>query len=82
VRRGFLPTPTCNDTINKTLPKSQARRNDSIVRRILIGEMGVSVPRQDGHPFRLSPLFTQEMMGFPYGWPELPFLSTSGKAKR
>ena len=31
-----------------------------------------------GETSRLSPLFTEEMMGFPLGWTELPFLSESG----
>lgn len=33
----------------------------------------------DGQTSRLSPLFTQEMMGFPFGWTELPFLSQNGE---
>ena len=75
----LLPTPTCNDAINQSLPKSQEERNDSIVKRILTGEMGVSVPKEDGQPFRLSPLFTEEMMGFPFLWTTLPFLRVSGE---
>ena len=30
---------------------------------------------------RLSPLFTEEMMGFPLMWTALPFLSESGAPK-
>lgn len=37
---------------------------------------------KDGNIFRLSPLFTQEMMGFPLGWTELPFLSGNGEPRR
>ena len=81
--RGFpaplLPTPTCNDATNQTLPKSQEERNDSIVKRIIAGEMGASIPKEDGHPFRLSPLFTEEMMGFPFLWTTLPFLRHNGE---
>lgn len=77
----LLPTPTCNDAINQSLPKSQAERNDSLVKRILTGEMGVSVPREDGQGFRLSPLFTEEMMGFPFLWTTYPFLRGSGAPK-
>ena len=35
----------------------------------------------DGGFFRLSPLFTEEMMGFPLMWTTLPFLSTNGAPK-
>ena len=79
VVNGILPTPTCNDAINQSLPKSQERRNDSIVKRIVAGEMGASIPKEDGQPFRLSPLFTEEMMGFPSLWTTLPFLRTTGE---
>ena len=79
-KRGwFLPTPTCNDATNQSLPKSQEERNDSLVKRILKGELGVSIPKKDGHPFRLSPLFTEEMMGFPLMWTSWPFLLESGE---
>ena len=33
----------------------------------------------DGQPFRLSPLFTEEMMGFPLMWTTLPFYSENGE---
>jgi hypothetical protein len=36
-----------------------------------------SVP--DGESSRLSPLFTEEMMGFPLMWTTFPFLSQSGE---
>ena len=112
----MLPTPTCNDAINQSLPPSQAKRNDSIVKRILTGdipsamlptprankvngcdlnnpkiaernhanleeEVAKMVISQDvdaGKGFRLSPLFTEEMMGFPLMWTTLPFLSANG----
>ena len=34
-----------------------------------------------GLPSRLSPLFTEEMMGFPFLWTTLPFLRPSGAPK-
>ena len=34
---------------------------------------------KDGNIFRLSPLFTEEMMGFPLMWTTYPFLSQSGE---
>ena len=36
---------------------------------------------KDGKYFRLNPLFTEEMMGFPLMWTALPFLSESGAPK-
>ena len=78
-RENLLPTPTCNDATNQTLPKSQAERNDSLVKRILKGELGVSISKKDGHHFRLSPLFTEEMMGFPLMWTTWPFLLGNGE---
>ena len=35
----------------------------------------------DGKAFRLSPLFTEEMMGFPLMWTTLPFLPPNGAPK-
>ena len=36
---------------------------------------------KDGNYFRINPLFTEEMMGFPLMWTALPFLSESGAPK-
>lgn len=66
---GILPTPTANDMKNKTLPISQLKRNDSIVKRILIADSTV------GRDSQLNPRFVLEMMGFPSNWTELPFLN-------
>ena len=76
---GLLPTPTCNDSTNASIPPSQGKRNDSIVKRIVNGEIPTDYsPNTDGTPFRLSPLFTEEMMGFPFLWTTLPFLKRDG----
>ena len=76
---GLLPTPTCNDSTNASIPPSQGKRNDSIVKRIVNGEIPTDyAPNTDGTPFRLSPLFTEEMMGFPFLWTTLPFLKRDG----
>ena len=75
----LLPTPTCNDSTNASIPPSQGKRNDSIVKRIVNGEIPTDyTPNADGTPFRLSPLFTEEMMGFPFLWTTLPFLKQDG----
>lgn len=38
--------------------------------------------KKGGHTFRLSPLFTEEMMGFPLMWTTYPFLLQSGGQNR
>ena len=75
----LLPTPTCNDSTNASIPVSQGKRNDSITKRIVTGEIPTEwTPTNDGPAFRLSPLFTEEMMGFPFLWTTLPFLRQGG----
>ena len=44
-------------------------------------ENGAITAAKDGKTSRLSPLFTEEMMGFPLMWTALPFLSESGAPK-
>ena len=76
----MLPTPTCNDATNQSLPPSQEERNDSIVKRVLNGSIPSDLTRgEDGPAFRLSPLFAEEMMGFPSLWTTLPFLKQDGE---
>ena len=42
----------------------------------------ITIAEADGKGFRRSPLFTEEMMGFPFLWTTLPFLSASGAPRR
>jgi hypothetical protein len=42
-------------------------------------QKAISPLKTDGEISRLSPLFTEEMMGFPLMWTTLPFLSTNGE---
>jgi hypothetical protein len=44
-------------------------------------ENGAITAAKDGKTSRLSPLFTEEMMGFPLMWTALPFLSENGEPK-
>ena len=44
-------------------------------------ERGAISADKDGVHSRLSPLFTEEMMGFPFLWTTLPFLRPSGAPK-
>lgn len=65
----MLPTPTCNDMKNASLPPSQGNRADSIVKRI------VSENPQAGESQQLNPAFVGEMMGFPEGWTLKPYIN-------
>ena len=69
----LLPTPTCNDSQNSSLPPSQGNRADSIVKRI------VSENPQAGETQQLNPAFVGEMMGFPPYWTLCPFIQGGTK---
>ena len=78
LREGLFPTPKANvvngcDLNNPTL----AERNKSNLEEE-VAKMVVSQGVDAGQTFRLSPLFTEEMMGFPFLWTTLPFLRQSG----
>ena len=76
---GMLPTPITrcwkggSASIRKDTGKVRTDQLDTFV-ETLPGLAG-------GKGFRLSPLFTEEMMGFPLMWTTLPFLSASGAPK-
>ena len=69
-------TPPCN-------PEAMTRKN-GMTRddQLACLPTMLGLKERGGITFRLSPLFTQEMMGFPLGWTELPFLSGAGGPKR
>lgn len=80
---GMLPTPTARDEKNPSSPdgKRIARKIEQgyTIELNDLAAMGAlptpdSSPKTDGASFRLSPLFTEEMMGFPLMWTALPFL--------
>ena len=54
--------------------------NELLSLTMLCGKIEACYRTIDGQPFRLSPLFTEEMMGFPLMWTTLPFLSQCGEA--
>ena len=37
---------------------------------------------EKGIGYRLNPLYTEEVMGFPYGWTTFPFLSHTGETNQ
>lgn len=75
---GLLPTPRSNivNEMDLNNPKL-AERNKSNLEEA-VAKMVVSQVSDDGTPSRLSPLFTEEMMGFPFLWTALPFLPADG----
>ena len=77
---GMLPTPRSNNMTELNLANEKvADEKHGRLEGVLASRLQNSSPKTAGGTFRLSPLFTQEMMGFPFGWTELPFLSTSGE---
>jgi hypothetical protein len=80
---GFLPTPVTQD-FKKRGPNSQQQGIGDLVYELANGSRDSEEVRKSGaagSPSRLSPLFTEEMMGFPLMWTALPFLSESGAPK-
>ena len=71
---GMLPTPAARDwkgcTYGELLPDTISRLTKD------------SCPKTGGQTSRLSPLFTQEMMGFPLIYLIWPFLSRNGETEQ
>lgn len=59
--------------------KDGEMRTDDI--KNLTAMIGDYSSAKDGEISLLSPLFVEEMMGFPSGWTALPFLSENGETK-
>jgi hypothetical protein len=79
---GVLPTLTARDWKPCVNPEAMTRR-DGVVRDDQLANLPtmLGLKERGGITFRLSPLFTEEMMGFPSLWTTLPFLSPSGAPK-
>ena len=94
---GMLPTPTMMDGVLASKAGGQIvngrRVTDKgesfsvkladLAYRGMLGDVETENTKSDnaGKTSRLSPLFTEEMMGFPLMWTALPFLSESGAPK-
>ena len=80
---GMLPTPSARDWKGRTNPGVVKEGSGCIYGETLpdaVERMEKdSGLKRDGVTSRLSPLFTEEMMGFPLMWTTLPFLSLSGE---
>jgi len=82
---GILPTPITSDSQGgarkieangRTLRGSSGENFSASLKDIMITRS-----ESGGVTSRLSPLFTEEMMGFPLMWTALPFLSENGEPK-
>lgn len=78
----LLPTPVASDhtgscTIRRMTKSNGAPRTDSL--RNMPAVIGMDGDRLNGRVFQLSPLFVEEMMGYPLMWTTLPFLTENGE---
>jgi hypothetical protein len=78
---GMLPTQTSTEWKGTFGPETVNSHNRDFLLRSLPTVIGIYGANKDGSTSQLSPLFTEEMMGFPYLWTTLPFLSESGAPK-
>jgi hypothetical protein len=82
---GMLPTPTARDWKGETNPGVRKEGSGCIYGDTLPDTVMREAKKQDsvgGQSSRLSPLFTEEMMGFPFLWTTLPFLSQNGETNQ
>ena len=93
---GMLPTPRTMEVVEKPeaqanrLKDRTGNQMNNIQSAAAFGMLDPMTPdslktesqgKNAGQTSRLSPLFTEEMMGFPLMWTALPFLSESGAPK-
>ena len=82
---GMLPTPRISEQGNasKLNAKSVADHRFPNLENVMarVYQQTEEYAENAGKTSRLSPLFTEEMMGFPFLWTTLPFLSESGGPK-
>jgi hypothetical protein len=80
---GMLPTPTATDWKGAYSPEAMVSK-DGIDRSLLLRNVYVHTDQdwkqEDGTTSQLSPLFVEEMMGFPPNWTASPFQSGDEKA--
>lgn len=82
----MLPTPTTDIHKNAGISEEawekriEDKRQEDVVMAVykMYKDADMLDAVKDGKAFRLSPLFTEEMMGFPLMWTTLPFLSENG----
>lgn len=75
---GLLPTPAARDHKQDIVDEKLAKRTET--HQVGIPEVIATLQASaDGMSSRFNPLFTEEMMGFPFLWTTLPFLRQSGE---
>lgn len=79
---GLLPSPTARDFRPPYNEEAMVRKN-GMVRDDMLSSLPtmLGLKKRGGCTFLLSPLFTEEMMGFPSLWTTLPFLQSNGGRK-
>ena len=79
VERHIRDRHLSDDTIKeiKMTKSNGAPRTDSL--RNMPAVIGMDGDRLNGRVFQLSPLFVEEMMGYPLMWTTLPFLTGNGE---
>ena len=84
---GLLPTPTASlekqshSNLENINPRQKWNLYEVIAEEVQTIQKKSPDAENAGKTSRLSPLFTEEMMGFPLMWTALPFLSESGAPK-
>jgi hypothetical protein len=72
-KSGMLPTPTAQqERANASIDRGKGNLSDEVATRFQVG----------GKSSQLSPLFVEEMMGFPKNWTALPFQSGEEKQSK
>jgi len=70
---GMLPTPTAQaERANASIDRGKGNLSDEVATQFKIG----------GKTSQLSPLFVEEMMGFPKNWTALPFQNGEGNLSK
>jgi hypothetical protein len=67
--KGYLPTPSVNESKNNPYTPSQWKRKDSL--NIDAARLAGYTEETIGKDSQLNPPFVEEMMGFPIGWTDL-----------
>ena len=83
-KKQMMPTPSARDWKGETNPGVVKQGSGCVYGETLpdaVKRMEKESAGEGGGASRLSPLFTEEMMGFPFLWTTLPFLSQSGAQK-
>lgn len=77
---GLLPTPTTSGEEHYET-KCQRKGHKQVMSQLASAVEYLTESAKDGKTSQLSPLFTEEMMGFPYLWTLFPFLGADGETK-